>query len=96
MPSKKHKNYKNGASSTPTKKILTELTKKRNQGGLRLRNPTHLLYQQKIILTQLKKQKNHKHPKKQFIPPKKKPTHLIQWINQGLLQELIYLIKVSR
>ena len=38
-----------------------------------LRKPTHLLYPQKIILTLNTKQINHKHPKKQSIPPKNKP-----------------------
>ena len=27
-------------------------------------------------------------------PPSQNPTHLTQWINQGLLKEVIYLIKV--
>ena len=41
-----------------------------------LRKPTHLLYWQKIILTQSTKERDHKHPKKQSVPSKIiKPTH---------------------
>ena len=78
VPSKKHKSYKYGASITPKKRILTQLTKKVNQGKMYLRKPTHLLYQKKIRLTQSTKHRNHKHPKKQSIPQKKKLTHLTQ------------------
>ena len=49
---------------------LTLLTKKRNQGKMWLCNPTHILSPQKIILTQLTKQRNHKHRQKQLIPPR--------------------------
>ena len=60
-----------------------------------LRKPPHLLYQQKRRFTKSTKQRNHKHPKKQSTLPKIiKPTHLTRQINQGLLQEIIYLIKV--
>ena len=44
-----------------------------------LRKPTHLLYHQKIILTQSTKQINNKHPKKQSISPRIiKLTHITQ------------------
>ena len=48
---------------------------------------------EKTILTQSIEQRNQKHPK--TVPTSKKinPTHLTQYITQGLLQELIYLIK---
>ena len=98
MPSKKHKNDKDGASITPTTTKLTQLTKKGNQGEKKmwLRKPTHLLYHQKRILSQSKNQRNHKHPKKQLITPKTiKPIHLTKNRNQGLLQKLIYLLKVT-
>ena len=47
VPSKKHKNDNDGASITPKKLILTQLTKKRNQGKMQLRKPTHLLIRKK-------------------------------------------------
>ena len=43
FPSKKHKNNKDGASITPTKKIFTQLTRKVIQGEMWLRKPTHIL-----------------------------------------------------
>ena len=51
---------------------------------------------EKIRLTQSIKQINHKHPKKNSIPPKTiKVTQLTQYTNQCILQEQIYVIKFS-
>ena len=46
VSSKKHKNDKDRASTTSTKKF-TQLTKRRNQGKTWLRNPTNFLSPQK-------------------------------------------------
>ena len=73
--------------STQQKQILTQLKNKRNQGKMWLRKPTHILYPQNIILTLSTKQRNHKHQRKQFIPPKTiKMTQLTKQVNPGLFQ----------
>ena len=43
----------------------------------------------------VEKQRNHKHSKKVLTSKKINPTNLTKLINQSLLQELIYLIKVT-
>ena len=72
--------------STQQKQILTQLTKKINQGKFWLRKSTCLLSQKKK-LTQSTKQRNHKHPNKQLIPTKTiKLTQLTQYVNKFLVQ----------
>ena len=91
VPSKKQKNDKYGASITSTTKNIE------NQGKLWLWKPTHLLSPQKIILTQNTKQRIHKHPQKQLIPPKIiKMTQLTRQINKSLFQNFFYYINVPK
>ena len=91
------------------KGILKWLTNKGNKKIL-WRNPSLLLFHKKSKLTQSKKQRNHKHPIKQYIHQKaikltqlnhqknqgllKELTQQTQQINQGLFQDQIVLIKV--
>ena len=87
IPSKKHKNDKYSASIISTKKILTQFTKKKNQGRMWLRKPTHLLSPQKRALAQSTNQRNHKHTQKQLIPPKQIIIkQLKDQTNQGIFQ----------
>ena len=61
--------------------------KKVKQNLIRWSNPSHLLFQKKIRLTQSTKQINHKNPIKQLIRPKSiELKKLNQWINQVLLK----------
>ena len=56
------------ASITSTKNGTDDIVEKSRE--MWLRNPTHLLSPQKWILTQITKQRNHKHPQKQLLPLK--------------------------
>ena len=51
VPSKKHKNYKYGASITPTKTNVDTVDKEGKSREMWFRNPTHLLYEKKRRLT---------------------------------------------
>ena len=65
------------------------------QNKMWFRKPTHLLFQQKKTETVHKTDKPQ--TPKGKVPTSKKInlSHLTQYINQGLPQELIYLIKVT-
>ena len=74
--------------------ILKQLTKKVNKtkcgGGIQ-----QFSYFRKKKTDKIEKHRNQKHPKKQSLPTKQSNlTHLTRYINQGLPQEIIYLIKV--
>ena len=97
VPSNKHKNNKDGAAISPTKNNTDTIDKEGKSRENVVKEAITYPISETKIFTQLKKQRNHKHPKKKSIPPKTiKLKHLTQQINQGLLQELIYLIKVSK
>ena len=79
VPSKKHKNDKDGASITPVKTDIDTVEKEEKSMEIMLKKPTHLLYHQKRRLTQSTKQRNHRHTNKQSILPKSiNLTHLTQ------------------
>ena len=51
--------------------LSEKVDKGENKNLIWWRKPSLLLFQQKIRLTKSTKKRNHKHPKKQLIPPKK-------------------------
>ena len=94
VPQKKHKNGKDGASITPKKYIDTvDKEGKSRKNVVKEANSSPILANNNIY-TLNKTYKSQTSKETVDTLKKKKLTHLTQQLNQGLLQEPIYLIKV--